>query len=132
MARRIPKLPKIPRPKSEIPTPKPFEKERIITVRTVPLLNDMYYIFEIDLTRAHTVWDVGVKGLLKSHGVKYATFLSILEVPSPWSYRVNSRENSLFDAVVGDEIENFKITDIYITNVAGVGIGKFYIEWRSP
>lgn len=107
-------------------------KGTLVTVRNIPVLNDRYWIFEIDLTKVHTDLKLGVEEFLRSRHVECCTFISIIEVPAPWSYKVNSSNAPAVDAVVGDEWENFEIKEIYVSNAVGLGIGKLHIEWRSP
>lgn len=102
------------------------------TVRTLPVLNNRYHIFDIDLTIARNIEPLDMEEFLKSRNVKFANFMVIIEVPSPWYFRVNKGNAPQCNAIVGDEWEDFEIHEVYVTNPVGLGIGRIYIEWRAP
>lgn len=101
-------------------------------VWTMPLLNNRYHVFDIDLTVVHNDAELGLREWLESRKVEYATFLAIIEAPSEYFYKVNTPSAPRINAVVGDEWEDFEIREIFYSNVAGVGTGQIYVEWREP
>lgn len=121
------------------PSPSDRLRDRILetyrgvpVVWTMPLLNNRYHVFDIDMTVLRQEERFGLKEWLESRGVEYCTFLAITEVSHDFTYRINDSKNPSCDAVVGDEWENFEIYEIYISNTVGVGHGQFHIEWRAP
>lgn len=97
---------------------------------TEPKRNNRYHIFDIDLTDAHTDEPLGIQELVKVHDVKFCTYMTILAVPSAFTYKINAKEASVCDAVVGDEWYEFEIEEIYITNTVGTGTGRVHVEFR--
>ena len=93
--------------------------------------SNRYDIFEIPLTVVHENSPIGIGAIIKSNPIPYCTYMCILDAPAPWQFRVNRSSAPLCDAVVGDRWENFEITEVYITNPIGAGIGKLYVEWRE-
>lgn len=101
-------------------------------VKTTPLLNNRYHIFNLDLSVARNIKPIGMRGFLKSRNVEFANHMVILGVPSPWFFRVNRGNAPVCAAIVGDEWEDFEIHEMFITNPIGLGFAQIYIEWRAP
>ena len=102
------------------------------TVKTQPVLNNRYHIFNLDLSIARNIAPLGMEEFLKSRNVEFATHMVILAVPSPWFFRVNAGNAPVCAAIVGDEWEDFEVHEMYITNGAFIGFAQIYIEWRAP
>ena len=113
----------------EVPVP-PVVPPTVIV--TEPKRNNRYHIFNLDLTADHTDEPVGVKELVKKFDLKFATYMTILKVPNPFTYKINVKEAPACDAVVGDEWEEFEIKEIYYSNtgVAGSEDAKVHVEFR--
>jgi len=101
-------------------------------VKTIPVRNNQYNVFNIDLSVARDNVPLELKDFLRSRNVEFATFMVIINVPAPWSFRVNRGNASLCTAMVGDEWQDFEITEIFITNPVGLGFAQIHIEWRTP
>lgn len=100
------------------------------TVFTIPKLPNCYHIFTLNTATAHTDYPIGLKDLLKSLGVDYATYFTIDAVGGGFSYKVNSTEFGSYVAAAGDEWTDFELTEIYITNLAVAGTLQIYVEYR--
>ena len=99
-------------------------------VITEPRRNNRYHIFEIDLSKAHTDEPIGVQELVKVHGVKFCTYMTVLAAPSAFTYKINAKEASVCTAVIGDEWVEFEIEEIYYSNAAAAGTGRIHVEFR--
>ena len=111
----------------EIPVP-PVVPPTVIV--TEPKRNNRYHIFETDLTKAHTDEVLGIKDLVEKYDVKFVTYMTVVAVPSAFSYKMNSKEASVCEAAVGDEWKDFEIEEIYYSNAAAAGTGKIHVEFR--
>jgi len=83
-----------------------------------PMLPNRYKLFRIDLTVAHSNEPIGLADLLAGVGVPYASYMSIITVPSAFTFKLNSTDMDAIDAAVGLEMDNFEVTEIFITNAA--------------
>jgi len=95
-------------------------------------LPNRYKLFRIDLATAHADYPLALKSLLNESGAKFASYMSIVEVPAAFSFRLNGTDMDEIDAAVGLEWENFEITEIFITNTAAApgNIAIINVEWR--
>lgn len=109
-------------PVIEIPPPE--------VVISEPLLPNRYKLFRVDLTVAHTNEPIGVADLLAGVGAPYASYMSIITVPSAFTFKLNSTDMDAIDAAVGLEMDNFEITGIFITNAALAGTALINVEYR--
>lgn len=96
----------------------------------VEQLPNRYKIFRVDLTVAHSDEAIGVADLLKGVGTAHASYMSIITVPDDFTFKLNSTDMDAIDAAVGLEWDEFEITEIFITNVVGVGTALVNIEYR--
>ena len=110
----------------EIPVP----PEVAAPIITEPRRNNRYHIFDIDLSKAHTDEKLGIQDVIKVHGVGLATFMTVLAVPSAFTYKINAKEAPECDAIKGDKWRDFEIEEIYYSNSALAGTGKIHIEFR--
>ena len=120
----IPEIPPpgVPPPPARIMVPPP-------TV-VMPQLPNRYKLFTVDLTKERLDEPLGLGVLLKGVDAPYASFMSIIEVPSPFQFKLNATDMDAIDAVVGLDQENFEITEIFITNSVGTGIAIINVEYR--
>ncbi len=84
---------------------------------------------QIDLTRAHN--DEPLKALYV--GRKYL-WLTIERMDSPFTYRLGQEgasKSEPFNASVSTSLSLLEFTEVYITNVAAVGIGVILLGWRE-
>ena len=95
-----------------------------------PMLPNRYKLFRVDLTVAHSDEPIGVADLLAGVGVHYASYMSIITVPSAFTFKLNSTDMDAIDAAVGLEMDNFETTEIFITNTAGAGTALINVEYR--
>ena len=113
----------------EIPAPPAVPAPTFVI--TEPRRNNRYHIFDLDLTAAHTDKAVGIQDLIKVHGVKFCTYMTVLKVPSAFTYKINAKEAPSCDAVVGDEWDEFEIEEIYYSNsAAAVADARIHVEFR--
>lgn len=108
-------------------TVEPVPPELVISQ---PQLPNRYKFFNIDLTTAHTDEPLGIDEMLKGVGASYASYMSIITVPSAFTFKLNSTAMDAVDASVGLEWEAFEITEIYITNAALTGTAIINVEYR--
>jgi len=95
-----------------------------------PMLPNRYKLFRVDLTAANDDEPIGVADLLAGVGTFYASYMSIITVPSAFTFKLNSTDMDAIDAAVGLEQENFEITEIFITNAALAGTALINVEYR--
>jgi len=95
-----------------------------------PMLPNRYKLFRIDLTAAQSDEPIGVTELLADVGALYASYMSIITVPSAFTFKLNSTDMDAIDAAVGLEMSDFEITEIFITNAALAGTALINIEYR--
>lgn len=105
-----------------IPTP-----ELVISETLLP---NRYKLFRIDLTVAHDDEPIGLSDLLKGVGVPHASYMSIITVPSAFTFRLNSTDMDAIDAAVGLEWDDFEITEIFISNASLMGTAIMNVEYR--
>jgi hypothetical protein len=106
------------------PSPPPYEIVR-------ELLPNTYKQFELDLSVGRTDVPLGVRDLLVGTSAKYASYMTIVAVPNPFTFKVNDTSNSAISATVGLEWADFEIKEIYISNVASAGTAIIIVEWRA-
>ena len=99
-------------------------------VISAPLLPNRYKIFRVDLTEAHEDKALGLREVLIETDAPYVSYMTILEAPSPFTFKVNSTDMDDINAVVGVEWEDFEITEIFVTNTVGTGTALIQVEWR--
>ncbi len=109
-------------PEIVIPTPE--------LVISEPLLPNRYKLFRVDLAVAHDNEPLGLSDLLKGVGVLHASYMSLITVPSAFTFRLNSTDMDAIDAAVGLEWDGFEITEIFITNAALAGTAIINVEYR--
>ena len=113
----------------EIPVPPAVPPPTFVV--TEPKRNNRYHIFDLDLTAEHTDEPVGIQELVKVHAVKFCTYMTVLKVPSAFTYKINAKEAPVCDAVVGDEWYEFEIEEIYYSNTAAaVADARIHVEFR--
>ena len=95
-----------------------------------PMLPNRYKLFRVDLTVAHEDEAIGLADLLAGVGALYASYMSIITVPSAFTFKLNSTDMDAIDAAVGLEMDNFEITEIFITNAALAGTALINVEYR--
>lgn len=95
-----------------------------------PMLPNRYKLFRVDLTVAHSDEALGLATLLKGVGVLYASYMSIITVPSAFTFKLNSTDMDAIDASVGLEMDNFEITEIFVTNAELAGTALINVEYR--
>ena len=113
-------------PADELPPPVVIPLPEVV----IPQLPNRYKIFRVDLTTVHADEPIGLADLLKGVGVLYASYMSIITVPSAFTFKLNSTDMDAIDAAVGLEQENFEITEIFITNAALAGTALINVEYR--
>lgn len=89
-----------------------------------------YRVLSLDLSVAHTDEPLGLAAVIADADVPYASYMSILAVPSAFTFKLNSTDMDAIDAAVGIEWDDFEITEIYITNIAGAGTALINVEYR--
>ncbi len=109
-------------PVIEIPAPE--------VVISQPMLPNRYKLFRVDLSVAKTDEPLGVADLLAGLGQLYASYMSILTVPNAFTFKLNSTDMDAIDAAVGLEMDNFEVTEIFITNAATAGTALINVEYR--
>lgn len=95
-----------------------------------PQLPNRYKIFQVDLTTAHTDAPLGIGIMLKDVSATYASYMSIITVPSAFTFKLNSTDMDAIDASVGLEWSDFEITEIFVTNAALAGTALINVEYR--
>jgi len=115
-------------PVDELPTEIVIQPPELVI--SEPLLPNRYKLFRVDLTKAHDNEPIGLSDLLKGVGVPHASYMSIITVPSAFTFRLNSTDMDAIDAAVGLEWDGFEITEIYITNAALAGTALINVEYR--
>ena len=115
-------------PVDELPTEIVIQPPELVI--SEPLLPNRYKLFRVDLTEAHDNEPIGLSDLLKGVGVPHASYMSIITVPSAFTFRLNSTDMDAIDAAVGLEWDGFEITEIYITNAALAGTALINVEYR--
>ena len=96
----------------------------------MPQRGNRYHIFDINTATARTNAPLGLKEYLDKYDVKHAIYMVVLAVGGGFTYRVNSGAESLCTAVVGDEWDEFEITEVFITNLAVAGTARIHVEYR--
>lgn len=98
----------------------------------VKAYNNRYRVFQVDLTGVPLVDEsLNLSDVLDTAGITYASYMTILAVPSAFTFKLNSAENSAINAVVNLEVEDFEITEIYITAPGGgVDTALIEVEYR--
>ncbi len=109
-------------PVIEIPAPE--------VVISQPMLPNRYKLFRVDLSLAKTDEPLGVADLLAGLGRLYASYMSIITVPAAFTFKLNSTGMDAIDAAVGLEMDDFEITEIFITNAALAGTALINVEYR--
>ena len=87
-------------------------------------IDNMYDIYTIDLTTAHTD-----EPLLK--GKVTPRVLVVTRADSTFYIKINDVAAKQFTAYEGFTIRGFKINEIYVTNTAATGQGEIAIFWRE-
>ena len=95
-----------------------------------PQLPNRYKLFRVDLTVAKSDEPLGVAKLLAGVGVLFASYMSIITVPSAFTFKLNSTDMDAIDAAVGLEMKDFETTEIFITNAALSGTALINVEYR--
>jgi len=95
-----------------------------------PLLANRYKLFRVDLSVAHSDEAMGVGELLRGVGAPYASYMSIITVPDDFTFKLNSTDMDAIDAAVGLEMDDFEITEVFITNTLGAGTALINVEYR--
>lgn len=95
-----------------------------------PMLPNRYKLFRVDLTVAHDDESIGVADLLAGVGALYASYMSIITVPSAFTFKLNSTDMDAIAAAVGLEQKDFEVTEIFITNAALAGTALINVEYR--
>ena len=117
-------------PVEELPPPVEVVAPPPELVITEPKLPNCYKIFSIDLSVGRTDEPIGLSDILKGAGVEYATYMSIISVPSTFSFKVNNTSFDPINAAVGLEWDDFEIKEIFITNAVGTGTALINVEYR--
>jgi len=86
--------------------------------------NNRSKVHTFDLTTAHNDKELGIGGMKVNHAI-------VLKCDSPCTWKRNSKTVDAEDLSVGYSIENYEITELYITNAAGAGQLKVLVEWRE-
>lgn len=97
----------------------------IVTVR--PLIKTNYAIYNIDLSKAHNS-----EPLKLGSGLKTAvSSVTVIKCDAPASWTRNSVSNPSEDLSVNYTIDEFQISELYITNVAAAAGDelKILVEW---
>ena len=102
----------------------------VISYIEVKKYNNSYKVLSFDLSVAHTDEPLGLGDVLDEAGAAYASYMTIIAVPLAFTFKLNSTENDAIDAVVNLEVEDFEITEIFITNDAGAGTALIEVEYR--
>ena len=110
----------------ELPPPEVVPPVTIIEKQ----LPNSYKIFEIDLSIVRADEPLGLKKILTLSGAEFATYLSIIDVPAAFSFKVNNTGFDAISAAQGLEWADFEITEIFITNASLAGTAHICIEWR--
>jgi len=87
-------------------------------------IDNMYDIYTIDLTTAHTD-----EPLLK--GKVTPRVLVVTKADSTFYIKINDIAAKQFTAYEGFAIRGFKINEIYVTNTAATGRGEIAVFWRE-
>lgn len=95
-----------------------------------PMLPNRYKLFRVDLTKEHSDEALGLAELLKGVGALYASYISIITVPSAFTFKLNSTDMDTIDAAVGLYWREFETTEIFITNTVGSGTALINVEYR--
>jgi len=80
-----------------------------------------YKIFEFDLSTPRTDSALGL--------TKLANTMTILKVDSPFSFKINDKNNDSIEGILYLFLDKIIIKDIYITNAAGTGKGSIFLSW---
>lgn len=78
-------------------------------------------VFQIDLSQDHTDAPLGIG--------KLANSLTILDVPSYFTYKINSPENDPIPAEKGLSYNGIVFSEINISNIAASGMAKIHAAW---
>ena len=113
--------------KGEAPPVVPPAPQVIVAM---PQRGNRYHVFDIDTSVARNNVPLGLKEYLDPYDVKHAIYMTVLAVGGGFTYRVNSGAESLCTAVIGDEWDEFEITEVYITNAAVAGTAQIHVEYR--
>ena len=92
--------------------------------------NNRYHVFEIDTSEERDDEALGLATILEEAGAAYSPYITITAVGGGFSYKINSEDNALNTAMLGEEWEDFEITEIYVTNAAVAGTAKIHVEYR--
>jgi len=87
--------------------------------------SNIYTVVEFDLSIERE--EVEVANIYNIFGHTPGNSLTILSVPSPFKYAINSPKFGMMDANVGDKIEHEDIYRIIVTNSSGTGIAKIRV-----
>ena len=99
-------------------------------VISMPQLPNRYKLFRLDLSVAHDDEPLGLADLLAGVGALYASYMSVITEPNPFTFKLNSTDMDDIDAAVGLEMDNFEITEIFVTNAAVAGTALINVEYR--
>jgi hypothetical protein len=106
----------------EIPAPE--------VVISMPQLPNRYKLFRLDLSVAHEDEPLGLAEMLADVGALYASYMSVITEPNPFTFKLNSTDMDDIDAAVGLEMDDFEITEIFVTNAAAAGTALINVEYR--
>ncbi len=95
-----------------------------------PQLPNRYKLFRIDLSEVHEDEALGLDDMLAGVGATYASYMSIITRPNAFTFKLNSNDMDAIDAAVGLEMDDFEITEIFITNAALAGTAIINVEYR--
>ncbi|GAH79684.1 unnamed protein product, partial [marine sediment metagenome] len=95
-----------------------------------PQLPNRYKLFRVDLSVAHDDEPIGLVELLAGVGVPFASYMSIITVPSAFTFKLNSTDMDAISAAVGLEQKDFETTEIFITNAVLTGTALINVEYR--
>ncbi len=95
-----------------------------------PMLPNRYKLFRIDLSIAHTDEPIGLAEMLAGVGQRYASYMSVITEPNPFTFKLNSTDMDAIDASVGLEMDDFEITEIFYSNAAAAGTALVNVEYR--
>lgn len=115
-------------PVDELPTEIVIPPPEVVISQ--PQLPNRYKLFRVDLSEAHENLPLGVASLIAGVGALYASYMSIITVPSAFTFKLNSTDMDAVDAAVGLEMKDFEITEIFITNAALTGMALINVEYR--
>lgn len=115
-------------PVDELPTEIVIPPPEVVISQ--PMLPNRYKLFRVDLSVAHNDEPIGLADLLAGVGALFASYMSIITVPDDFTFKLNSTDMDAIDAAVGLEMDDFEITEVFITNTVGAGTALINVEYR--